>query len=347
MASAREEFVKVIRQFGFEITNEKERGRVLVIETDMANRLSVLTHLGNTLQRIGIGCYHPENQKHSKLGCVEAYNGSVSLIVKPSVSGTRAGIANEDMLLKHIKEAQRASKWAPITIVFRDHRGIEEVIWNVTDCWPIIHSGRNKADIIIEYDSGAHVNISVKKDSAQSWESADSYYGRRASETLDSLRYLGLENLENFAVRANRREARDVIFGDDCHGDGVSDLFEPVQRGTEEASQRYDQRMGDVVYAESPRGAVIIRTFTEEDFEYKERIGKDKRVLFINTSCILKTLKDVTEELWPYFLFRKDSSRNSEHLPKGYRCVASFASRVPSTTLVLNRRHEIKGSLDA
>lgn len=79
---------------------------------------------------------------------------------------------------------------------------------------------------------GNAYNISVKKDNAEMWESADSLWGQKAAEYVKKLEKKGKITLQqektghftitpNIAIEATADEARDVVFGSDILGQGV------------------------------------------------------------------------------------------------------------------------------
>ena len=95
-----------------------------------------------------------------------------------------AGVDNEQKLVDFINSS---AKTGPINVFFMNKNktfdviGCVEAISAGTDT-----SGRKKSDVnLIDY-KGKVYPISIKKDDAEYWESADSYFGQEAKTIIDA-----------------------------------------------------------------------------------------------------------------------------------------------------------------
>ena len=227
-----------------------------------AKRLAVLTEdnraelLTKITKDISGSKYNKRPTSASSVGMVEI--DGFSIFAKPlSKQGAKsAGIENEIIIINSINDILKENVGQPITVIFKAGAK-KQIIKNVTHCKEMGRdtSGRKKADIILETTSYDYP-ISIKKDNAEIWESADSYYGEKAEKLI--LNLMDKDKIEmkplsgvfkmkpNFAKKATKSEMEEVVFG--------SDLL--VGR----------------------RGSVIQRTFTSSDFN----MDYDKNLL----SCV-------------------------------------------------------------
>ena len=166
-------------------------------------------------------------------------------------------------------------------------------------------SGRKKSDVNLKTNSGKIIPISIKKDNAEIWESADSYWGEKAAAYTRRLAMLGKIKLipfgsvykiePTFAVKATTEEKKNTVFG--------SDLL-------------------------VLKGAVVSRTFGKEDFQYSGKDGK----LTIKCSHIVTSIEDVKGDVDVWFLVRNDSTRTTGGI-KGIRVLAVFEKRINKNVL--------------
>lgn len=222
-----------------------------------------------------------------------------------------AGVENEIMLVEEINNAIKDSGVGSVTVQFK-HGADTFKLTNVTS---VVRAGadtagRKKSDVNI-VSKGKPVPISIKKDNAENWESADSYWGATARKFIDYAIENGKAELKkdgnvyklepNLAVKANREEKENVVFGSDILKGG---------------------------------GAVIKKTFGREDFKYDAK----KNVLTIAVSEVMRDLTDVTGDSDVWFLIRNDRTRLGSQIGyPGLRVLAVYQSRVNQNVVKLTR----------
>jgi len=222
---------------------------------------------------------------------------------------SQSGVRNETYLVNKIKRLLRIR--APLTIIFHDHQ-TEFIVEKVKR---IDHTGSQNSpgikgdmDLIDKY--GNRTVFSIKTERGNQWESADSYYGAKATSVIKklladgtivlhnradpSIRYNALQkdpsivyDIDPVAIQASKVEQESVIFGEDIKSSG---------------------------------GAVIINTFNSSDFILK------RTTLYISVGRIVTRLADLDEKIW--FLVRRDKTRNPKDFIKGLRVIAVSDSRV-------------------
>jgi hypothetical protein len=224
-----------------------------------------------------------------------------------------AGVDNEVMMVNEINNAIKDSDDKTITVIFKHGGGASFKLTNVTE---VVRAGadtagRKKSDVNI-ISKGKMIPVSLKKDNAENWESADSYWGETARKYVDAAVEKGYVKLEqegkvfkitpNLAVKSTKDEKTSVVFGSD------------ILPG---------------------KGAVIKKTFAKEDFKFD---GK-KNELTIKVNEIIRDLSDIEgspSDVW--FLIRNDRTRLGS--PIGYpglRVLAVYASRVNNNVKKMNR----------
>jgi hypothetical protein len=225
------------------------------------------------------------------------------IVLKPLGQGLKsAGVENEHILIDTINNSGcKIIKFVSDSKTF--------LIENVSHASSVGTDTKNrkKADIIINTTDGLQVPISIKKDSAEYWESADSLFGERARIELDSAISKGSVELtvdENglykvfpsIAVEPTIEEKIDVVFGSDILG----------------------------------AGAVITKTFLEKDFT----INDD--TLIIAASSVITDISDVIgTDKDVLFLIRNDSTRNSKIGYKGLRVLAAYRKRINKNVFIV------------
>lgn len=211
-----------------------------------------------------------------------------------------AGIENEVKLIEKINSYAGNGNLA---VEFRSsNQSIE--IKDVTKC---VHvgadtKGRKKADVVLKSADQDAFKLSIKKDNAEIWESADTLVSDIMKDAIEQSVTQGKVQIEAFkdvnklsrsiAIPCDKTLALDVVFG--------SDLCE--------------------------NGAVVFKTFNESDFIYSPELNK----LIINTSEIYTCIDQVmSSDHEPWILLRNDSTRKSTSVP-GVRALAVTASRLNS-----------------
>lgn len=267
-------------------------------------RLASMAEVENNLADLGAK-WNKQPRGSSSIGVIEV--GGNTIMVKPASRQGRGsgGLENEDNLRGAV-EAVVAESAGPITVKFIGG-GKEYVANNVVGAEDAGSDtkGRKKSDLNLITESGT-VPISVKKDNAAYWESADTYWGKQAGQHIKKLLQSGEIDMidrggyynvaPNFAVRASPEERVAVVFGSDILGNG----------------------------------AVVKRTFTPADFSF----DAEANTLNVAVSEILIEVSDLDEstmDVW--FLVRNDKTRNSVPGYPGIRVLAAYEKRINPNVL--------------
>jgi len=265
------------------------------------NRIEVMKELEKEIQKEIPEAKWDISSSGSSIGNIVI--GKFKLGVKPKSRQGKSsfGLENE-MTLFNILDEILINK--PINIIFSTGKK-EFKIENAVSYKDVGNNTKNrkKADIIIFDDKGKKYFISIKKDNAENWESADSYYADKAKKIIDKLISQDKIKLEpyrkgfklnkNIGILANKKEIKDVVFGSDILGNGC----------------------------------VIKKTF---DGKY---VIKDENVI-IKVSEIITNLSEIPENEKVYFLIRNDITRNNPKLYKGIRILAVMKSRINKSILL-------------
>lgn len=277
----------------FKIINNKR----IHIKTD-DNRAKLLQYLAEIFN----GKYIDRPSSISSIGYVELDNG-VKLVAKPNKIYS-AGVLNEKILVNHINKLHIEN---PINIRFVSENKTFECI-GVKNCKATGTdvTNRRKADLVLQ--GIKDYPISLKKDNAEIWESADQFAGAKAKKIIDKLVKKNKIELEltdkgvykikpNVAFYPTIEEKRDLVFG--------SDIL--------------------------PNGAVIEKTFSGDEIYTMNDDGWFE----IPVTYIITSLNDVEGHRDVVFLIRNDSSRNSKHIGyPGLRVLAVFEKRLNKNVLI-------------
>lgn len=281
---------------GLGYTNiKRDSGRTISILTD-DNRVDVLERIAKTFKELG-AAYDP-NKGSSSVGAVTI--GIFTIKARPaSKQGKKsAGLANEDAMIEGIKQF---TKTGPMTVRITDGRK-SYTYENVIDVEEVGRdtSNRKKADVRLVIKGGKKIPISIKKDNAEMWESADSYWAATAKAIVDRMEASGEIQLTksgavykmkpNLGVLATPTEKRNVVFG--------SDLLN--------------------------KGFVVVRSFRSSDFS----LTSDGEILEVKTTKIIDKMQDLKGDADIYFLIRNDSSRKGSKIRPGLRVLAVSATRI-------------------
>lgn len=289
-----------LRQKGYNDLKKISSNRIAILTDE--NREDVLDSLMTDLSE-----FSPVRSFDTKLSSVGhiSVSPNFTIIAKPKnkQGGSSAGLENEAILANKINEfVSQAGTF--IDVVFkngskkftcREVTGAEEV-------------GRKtlkteKADI--EIKGLKNYKISVKKDNAINWESADKYWKEDAKKLLKKIKdKITISKVGNMyrleptvAIKASNEDAKKVIFGTD------------IKKGS---------------------GCIITKTFRNDDFSFDE----NKNELEINCSDIIETLNDVDEDKFPYFFIRNDSTRRTKNFYPGLRILAVYKKRIKPKTVL-------------
>jgi len=247
-----------------------------------------------------------EMTTHSSIGHIEI-SPNLRVWVKPkSRQGAgSAGLDNEEKLVNVINDYVN-SAGTFIDVVFKS--GSKKFVCReVTSAAGVGKdtAERKKADVII--NGLKEYKISIKKDSAIAWESADNLWKNEAlkyikkltkSKKIKLIKTKDFFRVEpNFAVKASDKDSKNVIFGSD------------LKKGS---------------------GCVVTKTFKDSDFKFNEA----KNELEINCSDIIETLNDVDKDKEVYFFVRNDSTRKTKDFIPGLRILAVYYKRVKIKTVL-------------
>jgi hypothetical protein len=169
---------------------------------------------------------------------------------------------------------------------------------------------RKKSDVNIIDAEGNKFPLSLKKDKAEMWESADSYWGKDMETIVRREQKAGTVKVEphpkvrsvftltpNLAVKANSKELINVVFGTDI----------------------------------LPNGCVLEKTFNG-----KYKIDADTESVIIDVTKIITSPRELKGDYEVYFLMRNDSSRKGSKIP-GLRVLAVKKTRINKNVKVVKR----------
>lgn len=281
---------------------KRESGRTTSVLID-TNRIEALQNIENRLQDLN-AIYDP-NKGTSSVGAVTV--GVYTIKARPaSKQGSfSAGIQNELIMIESILQY---TKDGPIDVKIIDASRKSITVKDVVDVQEVGRdtSGRKKADVNLITISGKKFPISIKKDNAEMWESADSYWAAKAKDIIDRLEKENKITVTpkggvfainpTVATLANTNEKRNVVFG--------SDIL-------------------------TNKGCVVVKTFSGRDFSI------DKGTLVMNTTKIIDSMTDLKDKYEVYFLIRNDSSRKGSKIRPGLRVLAVQQSRINRNVLVV------------
>lgn len=284
---------------------KRESSRTISILTD-ENRVKVLEKVAKQLEDLN-ATYDPDKGA-SSVGAVVA--GIYTIKARPaSKQGKKsAGLDNEDAMIEGIKFYTNNG---PMTVKITDGRksftyedvvDVEEVGRDT--------SNRKKADVRLVLKDGTKIPISIKKDNAEMWESADSYWAPIAKKIVDKEEASGTIKVTkkgavfymtpNIAVEASANEKEAVVFGNDLL---------------------------------PGKGFVVVRTFRSSDFT----LTQNGDILEVKVTKIIDKMRDLRGDSNIYFLIRNDSSRKGSKIRPGLRVLAVSATRINKNVKIVNR----------
>jgi len=230
-----------------------------------------------------------------------------NILAKPASKqgSASAGVENELILVNTI---QQMANTGPINVIFKGKNKSFEILGcKSAKAVGADTTGRKKADIVITDSNNKTYPISIKKDNAETWESADTYFNQEAQKIIEKAvnenkaklvaesSYFKIE--PNIAVKATEQEKRSVVFGSDIENNG----------------------------------AVITKTFSTQSFT------KNEDQLIIECSHIITNILDVTGDKDVYFLVRNDKTRKSIKNIPGIRILAVYKTRINRNVVILDR----------
>lgn len=234
----------------------------------------------------------------------------ITILAKPASKQGKAsaGVDNEETLVNYI---EKACENGPMNVIFvDDHKNTFEVFGCVgAKSVGADTANRKKADVVLTDYKGQVYPISIKKDDAETWESADTYFKNgeinkiiekaiKAKKTSVVLQKEGYFKIEpNIAFAATTAETRDVVFGSDIEG----------------------------------KGCILTKTFRSDSIETKED------VIFVDCTNLITKLSDVKGPKEVMFLIRNDSTRKAVKGYPGIRVLAAYAKRINKNVTVVQR----------
>lgn len=210
------------------------------------------------------------------------------------------GIRNEQFLLDKLRS------FLPCTMHFHSTDGAITA-HEVVQCYNVSrdYKQRKKADILLETITDI-IPLSIKKDNADRWESAEGYFGRSMRLILDKVLADGtvcsyregnfIKIHPEFVVPALPNEIIDVSFG------------------------------SDILH----HGAILVRSFADRDFQWING------ALRVECSHVLTEPMQITGSLTPWFFLHNTNNRNCRALGlAGPRIEARYESRIGKYTIRL------------
>jgi hypothetical protein len=239
--------------------------------------------------------------KVSSLGFIGFKNDNTKVVVKDqSIQGDKsAGVANEAELVNLLQSM--VEKYQTIDVDFVDPRGKTLQIKNVTEVEMVGKDTKNrkKADVVLKSKT-QRLPVSLKKLDAETWESADSMFGKRAREIIDDL-------VEKGAVELRQ------LPGDNGYALSKEIVVEPTE----------EESMSAIFGSDiNPEGGIVIQTFKPEHFE------QEGNHVTIEAHAVIKNKSDIPESHLMVWLIRNNAGRLSKPLGiRGLRPMASVLTR--------------------
>lgn len=283
-----------LEKLGYNDLKDKDQRSVFVLTNE--KRMDVFNSL---LKQLG-GRKNPSTTFGGSLGHIDV--AGFRIAVKPlSKQGlSSAGVDNEVNLVQAINYVIK--QYGVCDVVFSDG-SVKFLAKNIKEVKRVGEdtSGRKKADLILNDTNNKSFPISLKKDNAEYWESADSYWKSNAEFFLTKMikeKKVQVQSLPgnivkinpSIGIEATDEEAKDAIFGSDIFG----------------------------------KGCIVTKTFSGDEFNY----DGSKNLLTISVTNVITKLENVPETKKVWFLIRNDSTRRSIPSFPGTRALATYKSRI-------------------
>lgn len=295
--------MKYLGTLGYKDLKKKDARSLFVLTNDKRE-----TVFANLLNQLG-GRKNPNRSFGGSMGHIDV--GSFRIGVKPlSAQGTAsAGVANETNLVQAINYV--IEKYGVCDVLFTDGKHkhlIKEA--KLARRTGEDTAGRKKADLTITDGKGKVIPVSLKKDNAEYWESADSFWRESAKHFLDKAVKEGKVKVDslaggvikitpNIGIEATVEETKSVVFGSDILPN---------------------------------KGSVVTRTFVGDDFKYTG----ENNTLTINCSSVITKMGDIPDSKTVWFLIRNDSTRKSIPNYPGTRALAAYKSRMTGNVIKIS-----------
>ena len=318
----------VLRKLGYTNFKNKTANRIAILVD--GDRAGVLMRVAEIFKDKG-SFYNPSYQtplingkggnQVSSLGVVEIGNKIVFTRPASRQGSKSAGIGNEIAFVNGINKYLDTGYGAfhTITVVFSG-AGRTIVVDNVliAEAAGSDTAGRKKSDVNLIRSNAPTFRVSLKKSTAEFWESADTIYGSQAVSILESLEQQGEIKI--------KRIGNKVDFGSSISGIAIP---------TTDAEKTNFVFGSDIL----GNGAIIKQTFSGDiHFTW------DENNLILKINCVklydnLTQIKSSSED--PYILIRKDSSRTAGLAGRkdfaGLRVQAVYKSRLTGNVKLFPR----------
>lgn len=303
-----ENYIGKLSEKGYQVQRTTEHGRIIRIYTER-NRLEVVEEVLKIF---------PELRRNPRKCTELLFPGKRGRIeVKPRQKAFSAGIQNEVVLFEEIRK--KLDKKLPIDICFMDSsgsflcRGVRNVEQVGSDT-----KGKKKADLLLR--GFRDYRISIKKASAEYWESSDRYAGKKARKILEHL--VSESRVELLPLEEKKRLSKEITYPATLEETGV------------------------VVFgSDLSGGCVVVQDFVpgclRETGESSYLLPVRK--LYLNP---VQVYEDKEDSVW--FLIRNDRTRNSRSLGiPGIRVLATYHSRVASRKNIIRLEFPLTSSGDS
>ena len=318
-----QEIERVLRTVGFNNFKNKTANRIAILaDGDRGAVLRQVEQIFKTKGAVYDPAYQTANGNQiSSLGAVDV-EGKVIYTRPASRQGTRsAGVGNEiafiNLLNKYLDRGY--GPYYTITVVLQGPGKtitIPKVL--IAESVGADTAGRRKSDVNLIRLGLPTFPISLKKSSAEFWESADTIYGAQAVNIMETLQNQGELNITRVGNR--------VDFGSSISGIAIP---------TTDAEKLNFVFGSDIL----GNGAIVKQTFNGD-----AHARWDERTLTLTINCVklydnLQQIKVSNED--PYILIRKDSSRTAGLAGNknyaGLRVQAVYKSRITGNVKVFPR----------
>lgn len=293
-----------LEELGYKDFKKLSGNRFAVLTDD--NRVDLLEKIAQHFTQYG--AYYDPDFGSSSVGMVRIGTFAIGAAPKSKQGKASAGVQNEYTLIQMINDALADG---PLNIVFQA-KGSKFTIPMAVRAEAVggDTKDRKKSDVNVIDKDGNVYPLSLKKDKAEMWESADSYWGDTMKKIVEREQKAGTVKVEphpkvrsvfmltpNLAVKANSKELNNVVFGNDI----------------------------------LPNGCVLEKTFNG-----KYKVDGETETVIIDVTKIITSPRDLKGEYEVYFLIRNDSSRKGSKIP-GLRVLAVKKSRINKNVKVVNR----------
>lgn len=232
----------------------------------------------------------------SSMGGVR-YKSAVALIKPESKQGrASAGLDNEDILENKINEI--CSPANPVDVWLNNHKVTNVIKARGVGTQTHLYK---KTDIVLERKGEKDFNISIKKDNAEIWESADSRYKKIVNDFVDE-------------VKSGKHPKIEFRSHTDKTGREKPGIYKMYSTESGNPISGITKRIGDIkevkdiVWGGDEVDVVLVRTFSPKDFMV------DEEGLHIMCTELVWDVSDLEKfALWPMLKIRHDVTRDKTY----------------------------------